>query len=66
MGTSERVLRGQLVMFVQVFGPVVIQKDIYGLFFFFMGVGKISRKNIQEKLEIVHTGRLLTLSKHQL
>lgn len=48
MGTSERVLRGQLVMFVQVFGPVVIQKDIYGLFFFFMGVGKISRKNIQE------------------
>lgn len=67
MGTSEKVLRGQLVMFVQVFGPVVIQKDIYGLFFFFfMGVGKISRKNIQEKLEIVHTGRLLTLSKHQL
>lgn len=46
MGTSERVLRGQLVMFVQVFGPVVIQKDIYGLFFFFFyGSGE----NIQEK-----------------
>lgn len=32
MGTLERVPRGQLVMFVQVFGSVVIQKDIYELF----------------------------------
>lgn len=59
MGTLERVPRGQLVMFVQVFGSVVIQKDIYELFY---EIGE----NIQEKLEIVHMGRLLTLSKHQL
>lgn len=63
MGTSERVLRVQPVMFVQIFGPVVIQKDISG---FYMGEGKFSRKNIQENLGIVHRGKLLALSKHQL
>lgn len=42
MGTSERVPRGQFVMLLQVFGPAVIQKDIWekGKY-----SGKMSRKN---------------------
>lgn len=63
MGTSERAPGDYPVMFVQVFGPVMIQKVICD---FYMGEGKFYRKNIQEKLGILHRGKLLTLSKHQL